>query len=449
MCSPKRTANLAVLLPDAGKKPTLIFEQQYLNHMLTRRISFGLDPPELAREFGTPLYIVNLDTLEYNFLRLHRALLKADIDHKILYAVKANPLLAVLRRVVQLGGGAEVVSLGEMEAARRAGFSPKDVVFNGPGKSTQEIEEAVKWSVGSLNVESIQELEMVAETCKKLSHMANIGFRINPGVSTRTHRYLLTGSTGGKFGLDPPSFRQALQLVKKNKLLNPTSVHMHFGSQISKGSDFRVAYRKLVQSANLYQKTLRKAPEIIDAGGGLGLDYANGKLSLEPESYVSRVVRPVVSSRAWPASSKFVVEPGRYLVAQAGTLAMKVLYVKKTVGANWLITDCGMSDFMRTALYSDKHRIVNASRPAGHKQRYSIGGPVCESGDVFGCYDLPKTERGDILVLLDAGAYGSVMSSNYNGRQRPATVAVSDGKAWPCERRETLDDLFRRQLQLA
>jgi len=416
--------------------------------MLTRRVSFGLDPPELAHEFGTPLYIVNLDALEYNFLRLHRALLKAGIDHKILYAVKANPLLAVLRRVLQLGGGAEVVSLGEMEAARRAGFSPKDVVFNGPGKSAQEIEEAVKWGVGSLNIESIQELEIVAEACKKLSHGANVGFRVNPGVAAKTHRYLLTGSKGGKFGLDPSSFRQALQVVRKSKLLNPTSVHMHFGSQISRPSDFRAAYRRLMQSTSLYQKILRKAPEIIDVGGGLGLDYTSGRFSLKPESYVSKVVKPMVSSRTWPDSSKLAVEPGRYLVAQAGILVMKVLYVKKTAGVNWLITDCGMSDFMRTALYSDEHRIINASRSVGRKQRYSIGGPVCESGDTFGCHDLPKTERGDILLLLDAGAYGSTMSSNYNGRLRPATVAISGGKAWPCERRETLDDLFGRQLHL-
>ena len=167
---------------------------------------------------------------------------------------------------------------------------------------------------------------------------------------------------------------------------------------------------------------------------------------MKPESYVIKVVKPMVSSRTWPDSSKLAVEPGRYLVAQAGILAMKVLYVKKTAGVTWLITDGSMSDFMRTALYSDEHRIVNASRPAGRKQRYSIGGPVCESGDTFGCYNLPKTERGDILLVLDAGAYGSAMSSNYNGRQRPATVAVSGGKAWSCERRETLDDLFGRQL---
>jgi len=417
--------------------------------MLTRRVSFGLDPPELAREFGTPLYIINLDTLEYNFIRLHRALLKADIDHKILYAVKANPLLAVLRRVLQLGGGAEVVSLGEMEAARRAGFSPGDVVFNGPGKSTDEIEEAIKWGVRSLNVESVQELQTVAEACKKLTRAANVGFRINPGVAAKTHRYLQTGSRGSKFGLDPPSFRQALQLTRKNKLLNPTSIHMHFGSQISKGSDFTAAYRRLVRSANAYRKVLRKAPEIIDVGGGLALDYTSGRPSLEPESYVNKVVKPMISSRTWPDSSRLVIEPGRYLVAQAGILAMKVLYVKKTAGMTWLITDCGMSDFMRTALYSDEHRIINASRSAGRKQRYSVGGPVCESGDTFGYHYLPKTERGDILLLLDAGAYGSTMSSNYNGRLRPATVAISGGKAWPCERRETLDDLFGRQLHLA
>jgi len=413
--------------------------------MLTRRVSFGLDPPDLAREFGTPLYIINLDSMEYNFTRLHRALLRANIDHKILYATKANPLLAVLRKVLQLGGGAEVVSLGEMEAAKRAGFSPDDVVFNGPGKSTDEIEAAIRWGVRSLNVESIQELQMIAEACKKLARRANVGFRINPGVAARTHGYLRTGSKGSKFGLDPPSFRQALRLAKRNKSLNAVCIHLHFGSQISRPSDFRAAYRTLMRCVSVYRKILRRAPEIIDVGGGLGLDYAKGKPPLEPESYVSKVVKPVVRSRAWPDSSELALEPGRYLVAQAGILAMKVLYVKKTSGVNWVVTDCGMSDFMRTALYSDEHRIINASRSSGHKQRYFVGGPICESGDTFGCYDLPKTERGDILLLLDAGAYGSAMSSNYNGRLRPATVAVSEGKAWPCERRETIEDLFRRQ----
>ncbi|HYA21885.1 MAG TPA: diaminopimelate decarboxylase [Thermoproteota archaeon] len=413
--------------------------------MLTRRVSFGLDPPDLAREFGTPLYIINLDALEYNFIRLHRALLRADIDHKIFYAAKANPLLAVLRRVLQLGGGAEVVSLGEMEAAKRAGFSPGDVVFNGPGKSMEEIEAAVKWGVRSLNVESVQELHTIAEACKKLGRVAGVGFRINPGVAAKTHGYLRTGFRGSKFGLDPPSFREALRFTRKSKSLNPVCVHMHFGSQIGRPSDFRVAYRALMQCVNVYRKVLRKAPQIIDVGGGLGFDYAKGKPPLQPENYVSKVVKPVVQSRAWPDSSELVVEPGRYLVAQAGILAMRVLYVKKASGVNWVITDCGMSDFMRTALYSDEHRIINASRSSGRRQRYSVGGPTCESGDTFGCYDLPKTESGDMLLLLDAGAYGSAMSSNYNGRLRPATVAVSEGKAWPCERRETLEDLFGRQ----
>jgi len=413
--------------------------------MQTRRVSFGLNPLELAREFGTPLYVVNLDTLEYNFLRFDRAMLAAGIGHKIFYAVKANPLLAVLQRIRQLGGGAEVVSLGELEAARRAGFSSSKIIFNGPGKNAEEIGEAVESGVASINIESIGELGVVIQVCKRGSRTANVGFRVNPGVRAATHRYLQTGLKGGKFGLDPKSFREALRICSKSRLLNPVCVHMHFGSQIGSVASFRSAYKALMGFVTLFRRTLKRSPSIIDVGGGVGLNYSTGRMSLDPESFVRRGLKPMVSSRAWPASCEVAVEPGRSIVAQAGVLAMKVLYVKQSGGAHWLITDSGMSDFIRTALYSDNHRIINASKPHGRPRKYFVGGPLCESGDVFGCYDLPETEPGDILLLLDAGAYGSSMSSNYNGRLRPATVAISHGRAWPCERRETVDDLFRRQ----
>ena len=413
--------------------------------MQTRRISFGLDPSGLAREFGTPLYIINLDTLEYNFLRFDRALIAAGIDHKIFYAVKANPLLAVLRRILQLGGGAEVVSLGELEAARRAGFPPMEVVFNGPGKNAAEIEAAVDWGVASINVESVGELERVARACRRISKPANVGFRINPGTVISTHNYLQTGLRGGKFGLDLRSFKEALRVCKKTKLLNPACVHMHLGSQISSIHGLRSAYRRLLSYVRLFRKTLRTSPSMVDVGGGFGLDYSTGRAFVDPEEYVKKALGPTVSSRTWPASCKVAIEPGRSLIAQAGVLAMTVLYVKQSGGTRWLITDSGMSDFIRTALYSDRHRIVNASRPRGRTRNYFVGGPVCESGDALGCYSLPNTEPGDILLLLDAGAYGSSMSNNYNGRLRPVTVAISNGRAWPCERRETLEDLFRRQ----
>lgn len=416
--------------------------------MQTRRISFGLDPPELAREFGTPLYIINLDTLEYNFLKFDRALLAAGTDHKILYSVKANPLLAVLRRIMQLGGGAEVVSLGELEAARRAGFSPSEVVFNGPGKNDAEIEAAVEWGVASINAESVGELEAIARTCKRISKTANVGLRINPGAKASTHRYLQTGLKGGKFGLDFGSFREALSVCKRSKSLNPVCVHMHFGSQIGSVESFRSAYRELMRFVMLFRKTLRRSPSIIDVGGGFAFDYSTGRISVDPQECVKRLLKPMVSSRTWPPACEIAIEPGRSMVAQAGMLAMKVLYVKRSGNVHWLITDSGMSDFIRTALYSDRHRIVNASRPRGQLRKYFVGGPLCESGDVFGCYGLPKTEPGDVLLLLDAGAYGSSMSSNYNGRLRAATVAISNGRAWPCERRETLEDLFRRQSEV-
>jgi len=414
--------------------------------MQAKTVSPQFDPSELAEEFGTPLYVIDLDVLESNFRRMSQALLTVAKDFKIFYAVKANPLLAVLRRVATLGGGAEVVSLGEMEAARRAGFSPEDVIFNGPGKSEQEIAAAVEWGVASVNVESLSELELLVEICKRTSVKANVGFRINPGVSARTHGYLQTGRRGSKFGLDMKSFKRALELAAESELNSPKCVHMHFGSQIGSASAFRAACRRLMQFVRSFEVALGRSPEVIDIGGGLGLDYSTGKPYIEPEVWAGAVIGPLLSSRGWPPSAKLALEPGRSLVAQAGALVMKVLHVKETGETRWLIADSGMNDFLRTALYSSKHRIVNASRSSVTRERYFVGGPICESGDVFGEYYLPRTDQGDLLVLLEAGAYGSCMSSNYNGQPRPATVAVSRGSASLCERRESLDDMFARQV---
>jgi len=409
-------------------------------------IETEFDPSELAEKYGTPLYILNLDALERNFQRLSQALSSVARDHKILYAVKANPLLTVLQKVMELGGGAEVVSLGEMEAARRARFNPTNVVFNGPGKTRREIEEAIRWGVASINVESVGELEAVIKTSQDISKGVNVGFRINPGVGPRTHAYLGTGQKGSKFGLDLRSFRRALKIVRKSSFLHPACIHMHIGSQVRYVKDFRVAYRELLRFVRLFKRALGTHPDMIDLGGGLGLDYSSGELRPQPDNYARSAIKPLLSSGDWPSVAKLVVEPGRSLVAQAGMLATRVLYEKKSYESRWLIVDAAMNDFMRTALYSERHRVVNVSRTSGRRERCLVGGPVCESGDSFGAHLLPATHEGDLLLLLDAGAYGSCMSSNYNGRTRPATVAVSRGRAWLCERGEALDDLFARQL---
>ncbi|NHV99833.1 MAG: diaminopimelate decarboxylase [Thaumarchaeota archaeon] len=405
---------------------------------------WGLDLDSIVKEHGTPTYVVNLDLVEKNFEALSSTVRRIYSRFKIFYAVKANPLITILKLVRELGGGAEVVSMGELEASRRAGLNGGEVLFNGPGKTEVEIEAAIGFGVYSVNVESVEELMTVRKAAERLRVKARVGFRVNPGVKAATHKYLALGFQGSKFGLDAKSYRAALHEAKRTRRFLPMGVQMHVGSQVFRESDFQKGFLNLLRFVNVFKSVLGFPPEFIDIGGGIGLNYETGDTSISLNRF-SRALSKLVNNPDWPDGTTLVMEPGRALVGNAGILLTRVLYVKESNGRLWAIVDAGMNDFMRTALYGVKHRVVSLTPRRGRPVKYALGGPVCESSDVFGEYVLPPLKKGDLLALLDVGAYGCSMSSNYNGRPRPPTLVSRLGRVHVAERRETIDDILRRQ----
>ena len=407
---------------------------------------WGLDLDSIVKEHGTPTYIVNLDLVKRNFEALSSTVRRIYSRFKIFYAVKANPLVSILRLVREMGGGAEVVSLGELEASRRAGLKGEEVLFNGPGKTEVEIENAIGFRVYSVNVESVEELRVVREVAERLGVEARVGFRVNPGVKAATHKYLALGFQGSKFGLDAKSYRAALHEARRTRGFLPKGIQMHVGSQVFRESDFRKGFLSLLRFMNVFKSVLGFRPEFIDIGGGIGLNYETGDTSVSLDCF-SRALSKLVGDPDWPDGASLVLEPGRALVGNAGILLTRVLYVKESNGRRWAIVDAGMNDFMRTALYGVKHRTVSLAPRRGRPVKYALGGPICESSDVFGKYVLPPLRRGDLLALLDVGAYGCSMSSNYNGRPRPPTLVSRSGRVRLAEKRESIGDVFRRQVE--
>lgn len=406
---------------------------------------WGLDADSIVKEHGTPTYIVNIDLVKRNFETLSNTVRQVYSKFKIFYAVKANPLVSILRLVGELGGGAEVVSLGELEASKRAGLTGEEVLFNGPGKTVGEIENAIGFGVYSINVESVEELRVVREAAGRLGVKAGVGFRVNPGVKAATHKYLALGFEGSKFGLDAKSYRAALSEARGSGELLLKGVQMHVGSQVFRASDFQKGFLRLLRLVNVFKSVLGFPPEFIDIGGGIGLNYETGDTSVSLNRF-SRALSKLVNNPDWPDEARLILEPGRAIVGNAGILLTRVLYVKESNRRRWAIVDVGMNDFMRTALYGVKHRVVSLAPKRGRPVRYALGGPICESSDVFGEYYLPPLRKGDLLAILDTGAYGSSMSSNYNGRPRPPTLISRSGRVRLSERRESLDDVFQRQV---
>ncbi|MGB9718666.1 MAG: diaminopimelate decarboxylase family protein, partial [Thermoproteota archaeon] len=305
----------------------------------------GLDLGSIVKEHGTPTYIVNLDLVERNFKTLSSTVRRIYGKFKIFYAVKANPLISILRLVRELGGGAEVVSLGELEASRRAGLTGEEVLFNGPGKTEVEIESALGFRVYSVNVESVEELRIVREAAGRLGVKAGVGFRVNPGVKAATHKYLALGFEGSKFGLDAKSYRAALHEARGSGGFLPKGVQMHVGSQIFRESDFQKGFRSLLRLVNVFKYVLGFPPEFIDIGGGIGLDYGTGNTSVSLDRF-SRALFKLVNDPDWPDGASLILEPGRALVGNAGILLTRVLYVKESNRRRWAIVDAGMNDFM-------------------------------------------------------------------------------------------------------
>jgi diaminopimelate decarboxylase len=396
----------------------------------------------LARKFGTPLYVYSAGQILERLHMFQRAF--ARRDHLVCYAVKANSSLAILKLLADQGAGFDIVSGGELERMLVAAPEAIDrVVFSGVGKTSAEIDQALQAGILEFNVESEAELELLAARARKLKTKARFALRVNPDVFAETHPYISTGLREHKFGID---IRQALRIYKRaagNRWLEAHGVSVHIGSQIRSADPFGAAMERV----NKLVRQLRSAGiaiSVVDAGGGLGIDYHDG--GFDAGAKLSEYAE-ALDQALEGFTGRLLLEPGRFIVAQAGALVARVLYVKRNGSKTFVITDAAMNDLIRPALYQAYHEIVPVRQQAGKSRVVDVVGPVCETGDFFARDRVLKPLRaGDLVALLDAGGYGMAQSSNYNSRLRAPEVLVGDRGARLTRRRETLADLLASEL---
>lgn len=399
----------------------------------------------LAKRFGTPLYVYSADQIVERLGLFQQAL--RGREPLVCYAVKANSALAILKLLADRGAGFDIVSGGELERVLAAAPQAVErVVFSGVGKTAAEIDLALKSGILQFNVESEAELALLAERAAKLKKHARFALRVNPDVFADTHPYISTGLREHKFGID---IRQALRIYKSvagHRLLEAYGVSVHIGSQIRSAEPFGAAVAR-VQKLVGQLRNEGIALQAIDAGGGLGIDYHGGAFDAAAKV---REYAAALESGLGGFEGRVLVEPGRFLVAQAGALVARVLQVKRNGKKTFVITDAAMNDLIRPALYQAHHDIVPVTPQAGRPRIVDVVGPVCETGDFFARdRKLRPVEPGDLVALLDAGAYGMAQSSNYNSRPRAAEVLVEGARARLIRRRETMADLLGPEMSLA
>lgn len=396
----------------------------------------------LAARYGTPLYVYSGDQILERF-----ELFQAEFsgrEHLICYAVKANSTLGILKLLAKAGAGFDIVSGGELQRVLAAAPEAANrVVFSGVGKSAAEIDLALEAGIFQFNVESEGELELLAKRAARKKQRARFALRVNPDVFAATHPYISTGLREHKFGVDIRKARELYKRAAKSKWLEPYGISVHIGSQIRSASPFGDAVCRAVELVKQLQQD-GIVLHAIDAGGGLGIDYHAGNFN--PAAKVHEYAAALKRSLG-DFHGTLIIEPGRFIVAQAGALLARVLNVKKNGKKMFVITDAGMNDLIRPALYQAHHEIVPVVPRKGRSITADIVGPVCETGDFFARdRKLPRVEPGDLLAILDAGAYGMSQASNYNTRFKPAEVLVSGKSVKVIRRRETMEDLLRQEL---
>lgn len=401
---------------------------------------------ELAGKYSTPLYVYSQAQLLDNYRRIQEAFAQNNV--LICYALKANANPEILRLLAERGAGADVVSLGELQLALRAGIPPEKIVFAGVGKRDDEIVAAMDAGILGLNVESEMELAVINELAAQLAKQAPVSLRVNPDIDIHGHPYISTGRHQDKFGMEIGIIEKLLHALQENPHCRLVGLHAHLGSQIREIAPYRKLSRVMRE---LYEKAQAcgHVLEFIDIGGGLGIDYQRVlRLEENGQGMDAFAMQPQKVAEAVLADLKdvpvtIIFEPGRALTANAGLLLTRVLYLKHTGGKTFVIVDAGMSDLLRPSLYQAYHEIVPARLRAGAATEVDVVGPICESGDFFARErSLPPVQRGDTLAVMTAGAYGFTLASNYNARPRPAEVLVSGNRHRVIRPRESLEKLY-------
>jgi len=411
----------------------------------------GVSLAELAERHGTPLYVYSAGQIRHRFGLFQEAF--AEREATVCYAVKANSSLAILRMLAELGAGFDIVSGGELERVRRASGQKNKaalgrVVFSGVGKQKWEIDAALKAGILLFNVESEAELGLLAARAEALGVRARFALRVNPDVFAETHPYISTGLREHKFGVEIGLARAIYRRAAQSQWLDAAGVSVHIGSQIRSVGPFAAA---LARVAGLVGELRSDGHEIryVDAGGGLGIDYNDSPM--EPRFDAARKVREYAAALGKAAAGlgavHLLVEPGRFVVAQAGGLLTRVVVVKKNGAKTFVIMDAAMNDLIRPTLYQAHHEILPVKQGREATAKVDVVGPICESGDFFAHdREMPRVKAGELVLVLDAGAYGMSESSNYNTRARAAEVLVDGSEARLIRRRETLRELMAAEI---
>lgn len=392
---------------------------------------------EVADNVGTPCFLYSYNSIADKFNNYSEAL--SDTDSLICFSVKANSNIAVLKAFADLGAGFDIVSIGELKRVIKAGGDVSKVVFSGIGKTGSEIEAAINAGILFFNVESVDELNSINEIGKKMSKKAPIALRVNPDIDPQTHPYISTGFKKSKFGIELDRAVQVYRDASKMEGVDIVGIDAHIGSQIFDLSSFSDSVRRLVLLAD----TLRSENieiKYIDIGGGLAINYKMDELPPPVGEYAKVIKESVLGN-----SCKIVVEPGRSLIGNAGVMITQVLYTKEGKSKNFVIVDAAMNDLIRPAFYNSHHEIITVKKSSDpESMEFDIVGPICESGDFLAVdREFPPVSKGDYLSVLSAGAYGFVMSSNYNSRPRAAEVMVKGDRFEVIKERETFNDLVR------
>ncbi len=404
----------------------------------------------IAKKVATPFYLYSYNTLLGHFRKLQKAF--SPIKPLICYSMKANSNLSICRTLVKAGSGLDIVSGGELYKALLVGCDPKKIVYASVGKTEEEIRQAIAKQILFFNVESLPELELINKVACDLGVIASVALRINPDVEPKTHSYITTGKLTNKFGIDFDTAYGILQNRGKLSHVQFNGLHMHIGSQIIDSQPYVLALRRIVGFIERLRKEAIRI-EYLNIGGGLGIIYSEEKPQTADE--FAKKVLPILKN----TGLKVILEPGRFIVGNAGILVAKILYVKKTPLKNFVIVDAGMNDLIRPSLYGAYHEILpleyktqNAKRlPAGKagNAQYDVVGPICESGDFFAKDRiLPKVIEGEFLAIMSAGAYGFSMASNYNCRLRPMEIMVKGNKFYTVRKRDSYVDLVRKDVIL-
>ena len=393
---------------------------------------------ELAKEHGTPLYIYSKNSFIEQYKKLESAL--AELDKMICFATKSNSNLAVIKTFAELGSGFDIVTGGELFRIAKAGGDTTKVVFSGVGKTAEEIKYAIEQDILFFNIESEVELKRINEIAGELNKKTRFCVRVNPNVDPKTHKYITTGKSENKFGLDFEAAKVLYKHAENYKNVEAVGVQMHIGSQITTTDPFVAAIKKLLK---LVEELRAQGVDVkyVDIGGGLGIVYKD-ETPPTPDEFAAAVVPELKKFNA-----KIIFEPGRFLVGNGGIMVAEVQYVKKTPTKEFVILNAGMNDLLRPSLYDAYHEIIPV-KASDNLKKMDVVGPICESSDFFGRErEMPEEiQSGDLIALKSCGAYGFVMASNYNTRPRGAEILISGKSVTIARKRETLEQLIENEI---